>query len=111
MTYHVTLGTAGTSTVVRLVGDGDGHDVEALRGVLDEAVRQVSRRLVIDLHDAHSLPAAAVRCLAFAGQRVPPAAEVVVEGASPVLLSRLRLAGLDRSMTIVARETAELTLA
>ncbi|KIF66968.1 hypothetical protein HY68_34740 [Streptomyces sp. AcH 505] len=109
MSFELSLGTAGSSTVVRMAGED--HDVETVRSVLDRAVRQVTRRLVIDVHDSDLLPSGAVRCLAVAGQQVPQSAEVVVEGASPALMSQLRLAGLDRSMTIVHREPNALATA
>ncbi|MYV39594.1 hypothetical protein GT030_12100 [Streptomyces sp. SID1328] len=107
MSSDVSLGTAGNSTVVRLAGED--HDVETVRSVLDRAVSQVTRRLVIDVYDTDTLPGAAVRCLAFASQQVPHAAEVVVEGASPSLVSQLRLAGLDRAMTIVTPDSHGVT--
>lgn len=109
MSFELSLGTAGSSTVVRMAGED--HDVETVRSVLDQAVRQVTRRLVIDVHDSDLLPSGAVRCLALAGQQVSHSAEVVVEGASPALMSQLRLAGLDRSMTIVHREPNALATA
>ncbi|MDJ0466586.1 STAS domain-containing protein [Streptomyces sp. H27-C3] len=104
MLYEASLGTAGTSTVVRLAGEVTDRDVEALRALLDQAAALTSRRLVIDMHDAHSLSAAAVRCLAFVQQHLPATAEVVIDGASPELRERLGLAGLDRSMVIVPAE-------
>jgi anti-anti-sigma factor len=111
MTYDASLGTAGSSTVVRVAGEVTGHDVEALRALLDQAVGLTSRRLVVDIHDVISLAPAAVRCLAFVQQHLPPTAEVVLEGAPADLLERLRLAGLDRSMVIIERPADALVTA
>ncbi|MEU0688401.1 STAS domain-containing protein [Streptomyces uncialis] len=109
MLYDASLGTAGTSAVVRLAGEVTGRDVEALRALLDRAVQQNPRRLVVDLHDVLSLAPAAVRCLAFVQQHLPPTSDVVIEGAPAEVERRLRLAGLDRSMVIVPRPADALT--
>lgn len=110
MLYDATLGTTATSTVVRLAGEITGRDVAALRALLEQAVGQTARRLVVDVHDVLTLEPAAVRCLAFVQQHLPVTAEMVIDGASPQLHDRLRLAGLDRSMVIVERQ-AEAALA
>lgn len=104
MPYEASLGTAGSSAVVRLAGHITNRDIEGLRALLDQAAARTSRRLVIDMHDVHALSAAAVRCLAFVQQHLPATAGVVIDGASPELLERLSLAGLDRSMVIVPAE-------
>ncbi|CAL9674757.1 STAS domain-containing protein [Streptomyces sp. enrichment culture] len=103
MRFDASLGTAGSSTVVRVAGEVTDRDVEALRALLNQAVGLTSRRLVVDIHDVVSLAPAAVRCLAFVQQHLPATAEVVIEGASADVLDRLHLAGLNRSMVIVER--------
>ncbi|MFJ8312060.1 MULTISPECIES: STAS domain-containing protein [unclassified Streptomyces] len=105
MSFDISLGNTGSTTVVRLSGDLADRDVAALRRVVDEAAGWSPRRLVVDVHALASLVPAALRCLAFAQQHLPASSEIVVEGASPALQARLRLAGLDRSMTIVTQGT------
>lgn len=111
MAYNATLGTSGTSSVVHVVGDVRNDDVKALRALLDQAAAQAPRRLVIDVHDVGFLAPAGVRCLVFVQQQLPPTAEIVIEGADPMLLARLQLAGLTRSMTIVGRSAPALAAA
>ncbi|MFE0105112.1 STAS domain-containing protein [Streptomyces sp. NPDC059009] len=102
MSFHASFGIQGAATVLSVAGEVTDADIRELRAVVDAAVAQRSRRLVIDLYEATQLAPAAVRCLAFAQQQLPAGAQIVVEGAAPHLRHRLTLAGLDRSMTIVA---------
>ncbi|MYR58663.1 STAS domain-containing protein [Streptomyces sp. SID625] len=104
MAFDISLGINGSTTVVRLEGELNDREVQSLRRVIDQAVAQGPRRLVVDVHALDALVPAGLRCLAFAQQHLPATSHIVIEGASPVLHDRFRLAGLDRSMTIVVRD-------
>ncbi|WP_405474980.1 STAS domain-containing protein [Streptomyces sp. NBC_00009] len=101
MSFNASFGIQGTTAVIRLAGQAEDRNVSELRGAIDAAVAQAPRRLVIDVNDTTALAPAALRCLAFAQQQLPATTEIAVDGASAGLRSRLGLAGLDRSMTII----------
>jgi anti-anti-sigma factor len=104
MSFDISLGNNGSTTVVHLQGELRDREVTSLRRVVDQAVANRPRRLVVDVHAVDALVPAAVRCLAFAQQHLPATSHIVIEGASADLCDRFRLAGLDRSMTIIAQD-------
>jgi anti-anti-sigma factor len=101
MPFNASVGSSGTSTVLRLAGHLTDADVPTLRNLTDQAVGQAARRLVIDMYDLESMVPAALRCLAFVQQHFPPTTEVAIEGASPELRDALERSGLTQSMTVV----------
>jgi anti-anti-sigma factor len=100
-TFHASVGAAGSTTVLRLAGRLTDADVPTLRALIGQAAAEAGRRLVVDVHDLASLVPAALRCLAFTQQQLPPTTEVAVEGASPELRDALERSGLTRAMTVV----------
>ncbi|MGP4109575.1 STAS domain-containing protein [Streptomyces sp. 4N509B] len=103
--FDASVGTAGTTTVLRLSGDLTDAEVPTLRTLVDRAVAEAARvgarRLVVDVHDLGAMVPAGLRCLAFTQQHLPPTTEIAVDGASEALRDALDRSRLTQSVTVI----------
>jgi anti-anti-sigma factor len=90
---NTNLTVEGVATVV-LAGEADDATVPALTELLAEVAAATPDRLVVDVGGLGHLPAAVLRCLAFAHQRLGRRVRIGVVGASAAAADAIRLASL-----------------
>ncbi|WP_019891687.1 STAS domain-containing protein [Streptomyces purpureus] len=103
MTFEAYLGFTGSAATVYLSGDLTDRQVPALRRLIEQALTRPPSRLVLKMADLTGVSAAAIRCLAFAQQQLPPGAQIVLDGAGEDVRRVLAASGLDRAVTLVTQ--------
>ncbi|MFH8403992.1 STAS domain-containing protein [Streptomyces sp. NPDC018019] len=101
MTFEAYLGFSGGTVLLTLVGAATDQSVPVLRTLVDRAVAHSPQRLVVRARDLTSITPAGVRCLALAQQRLSAQADVLVDGARPVIREALLQAGLEPAVAFV----------
>jgi anti-anti-sigma factor len=99
MDFEAYIGFSSTTAALHLSGDMTERDVPQLRSLVDQAATRPVSRLVLYVAQLSFLTGAGVRCLALA-QQLMPDTEIIIDGASEPIREALRLAGLERSMTV-----------
>ncbi|MFJ6700843.1 STAS domain-containing protein [Streptomyces sp. NPDC091272] len=106
MSFEAYYGFSGATATIHLSGQLTDRQVPALHTLVEQVLSRPVRRLVLRVHELDSLTAGGVRCLAFAQQRLPPDAEIVMDGAGPQLRSVLAASGFEGSVTVIGRALA-----
>ncbi|AEW98164.1 MULTISPECIES: STAS domain-containing protein [Streptomycetaceae] len=101
MAFEAYVGHAGPTTTVYLAGELTDEEVGRLRRLIEAALARPMDRLVLRMAELTSVTAGAVRCLAFAQQRLPAGADIVVDGAGEPVRRMLAAGGLDQCVTVV----------
>jgi anti-anti-sigma factor len=96
---NANLTVEGVATIV-LAGEADATTVPALADLLAEAARAAPDRLVLDVAGLVHLPAAVLRCLVWAHQRLGRDVRIAVVGASAEVADALRLASLAHTVSL-----------
>ncbi|GAA3753176.1 STAS domain-containing protein [Salinactinospora qingdaonensis] len=102
MNFEAFLGFTGSTATLHLAGSLDDASLPVLRSLVDQAVQQPLRQLVLRIDELESMTPGGVRCLAFAQQHVAPDVEIIVDGANEQVREAMRLGGFDQAVTFVA---------
>lgn len=102
MTLEATLAVADQVATITLAGELDAENVTRFDDLIQAAVSAGLRRLVLNLEGLRDISSAGLRCLAVAHQRLGHEAPILLVGVGPSMARRLRDAGLDRGLTILA---------
>ncbi|WP_433269171.1 STAS domain-containing protein [Actinosynnema sp. CS-041913] len=103
MSFEAYLGFTGRTGTVFLTGELDADTAPVFRSLVEQAAQRPLDRLVLDLTGLSTMSSAGVRVLAFAQQKLPPSAVIIVVGARPEVVEIIRLAGFDQAVTIAER--------
>ena len=103
MSLETTLDSDGATARITLDGDLDASTAPIFFARISEAARARPDRLVLQLDRLRYMSSAGLRGLAFARQKMGDEVEIVVVGATPVVLETLRLTGFDQSVTMTER--------
>ncbi|SRR6266550_3339101 len=104
MGFDAYLRIAGRTVTIRLGGELDATTAPVLRSLIDRAKDHDPTRLVLEMGDLTYMSSAGIRCLVFAHQTLTPAAEIVLLDPQPDVAEVVRLAGLDRAVTLAESE-------
>ncbi|SDC90496.1 STAS domain-containing protein [Actinokineospora iranica] len=107
MNFEAYLGFNGRTGTVYLTGELDATTAPVFRSLVEQAAERPLDRLVLDMTGLRALSSAGVRWLAFAQQKLPPTASIIVVGASAEVVATIRLAGFDQAITIADRGGAQ----
>ncbi|WP_165953764.1 STAS domain-containing protein [Streptomyces sp. 8K308] len=101
MTFEAYLGFSGDSASLHLSGELRDIDVPVLRSLLDQALARDIDQLTVEAERLTAIAAGGVRCLAFALQRLPKHARLLIAGASPRVREMLARGGVEETVTLV----------
>ncbi|GAB2913411.1 STAS domain-containing protein [Streptomyces mayteni] len=105
MTFEAYLGFSGSAATLHLAGELREIDVPVLRSLLDQALARHIDRLTIEAEELTGIAAGGVRCFAFARQRLPEHARLLMEGAAPQVREMLTRGGVADTVTLVEART------
>lgn len=106
MSFEAKLEMVGEVAKISLSGELDAATAPDFRGVVEEAVDQHARRLVLLMNDLEYMASAGLRVLIFAKQKMGADGDMYIIGAQKPVFETITMTGFNHGVTMMEEYNA-----